>query len=122
MLALLSITAVAVIVGAAFFWRLSQGPVSLDFITERIEREINKSLAGMTVDIAGAVFELDSKTNVPHFRLRDMALLDQSGNLVAKSKRAAISFEGASLLTGSLVPRSLELIGTRILVNRQIDG
>ena len=121
-LALLSITAVAVIVGAAFFWRLSQGPVSLDFMTERIEREINKSLSGMTVDIAGAVFELDSKTNVPHFRLRDMVLLDQSGNLVAKSKRAAISFEGASLFTGSLVPRSLELIGTRILVKRQLDG
>jgi hypothetical protein len=119
---LLSITAVLVIVGAAFFWRLSQGPVSLEFMTERIEREINTSLSGMTVKIAGAVFELDNATNVPHFRLRDVVLLDKAGNLIAKSKRAAISFNGAAMFTGSLVPRSLELIGTRILVKRQLDG
>ena len=122
MLVLLSVTAIVVIVGAAFFWRLSQGPVSLDFMTERIEREINKSLSGMMVDVAGAVFEMDSKTNVPHFRLRDLVLLDKSGNLIAKSQRAAISFEGSSLFMGSLVPRGIELIGTRILVKRQIDG
>ncbi|HUQ36422.1 MAG TPA: DUF3971 domain-containing protein [Aestuariivirga sp.] len=122
MLVLLSVTAVLVIVGAAFFWRLSQGPVSLDFMTERIEREINKSLSGMTVDVAGAVFEMDSRTNVPHFRLRDLVLLDKSGNLIAKSQRAAISFEGSSLFMGSLVPRGIELIGTRILVKRQLDG
>ncbi len=121
-LVLLSVTAILVIVGAAFFWRLSQGPVSLDFMTERIEREINKSLSGMTVNVAGAVFEMDSKTNVPHFRLRDLVLLDKSGNLIAKSQRAAISFEGSSLFLGSLVPRGLELIGTRILVKRQLDG
>jgi hypothetical protein len=121
-LVLLSVTAILVIVGAAFFWRLSQGPVSLDFMTERIEREINKSLSGMTVDVAGAVIELDSKTNDPHFRLRDLVLLDKSGNLIAKSQRAAISFESSALLMGSLVPRGLELIGTRILVKRQLDG
>ena len=121
-LASLSVVAVMVILGAAFFWRLSQGPVSLDFMTERIERQINKSLSGMTVNIAGAVFELDSKTNVPHFRLRDMVLLDQSGNLIAKSRRAAISFDGTALFTRSLVPRSLEFIGTRIFVKRQLDG
>ena len=121
-LVLLSITAILVIVGAAFFWRLSQGPVSLDFMTERIEREINKSLSGMTVDVAGAVFEMDSRTNVPHFRLRDLVLLDASGNLIAKSQRAAISFEGSSIFTGSFVPRGIELIGTRILVKRQLDG
>ncbi len=121
-LVLLSITATLVIVGAAFFWRLSQGPVSLDFMTERIEREINKSLSGMTVDVAGAVFEMDSRTNVPHFRLRDLVLLDASGNLIAKSQRAAISFEGSSIFTGSFVPRGIELIGTRILVKRQLDG
>jgi hypothetical protein len=121
-LALLSVTAVVVIIGAAFFWRLSQGPVSLDFMTQRIETEINKSLGGMTVKMGGAIFELDKKTNVPHFRLRDMVLLDQSGSLIAKSNRAAISFDGGALFTGSMVPRSLELIGSRILVKRQLDG
>ena len=121
-LALLSVTAVLVIVAAAFFWRLSRGPVSLDFMTARIEAQINKSLGGMTVKVGGAVFELDTKTHVPHFRLRDMVLLDQSGSLIAKSRKAAISFDGAALFTGSIVPRSLELIGSRILVKRRIDG
>ena len=91
-------------------------------MTARIERQINKSLSGMTVNIAGAVFELDSATNVPHFRLRDLVLLDKSGNLIARSSRAAISFDGAAMFIGSLVPRGLELIGTRILVKRQLDG
>ncbi len=121
-LALLSITAVVVIVGAAFFWRLSQGPVSLDFMTKRIETQINKTLGGMTVQVGGAVFELDTKTHVPHFRLRDMVLLDQAGSLIAKSQKAAISFDSGALLMGSLVPRSLELIGSRILVKRRLDG
>jgi hypothetical protein len=111
-----------VIVGAAFFWRLSQGPVSLDFMTQRIETEINKSLGGMTVKVGGAIFELDTKTHVPHFRLRDMVLLDQAGNLIAKSQKAAISFDGAALFAGSMVPRSLELIGSRILVKRTLEG
>lgn len=121
-LALLSVTAVVVIVGAAFFWRLSQGPVSLNFMTQRIESEINKSLGGMTVKMGDAVFELDSKTRVPHFRLRDMVLLDKSGSLIAKSSRAAISFDKGALFTGSMIPRGLELIGSRILVKRQLDG
>ncbi len=121
-LALLSVGAVVAIVMGAFFWRLTQGPVSLNFMTSRIESEINASLGGMTVKMGGALFELDAKTRVPHFRLRDMVLLDQGGNLIAKSTRAAISFDSRRMLTGSLVPKSLELIGTHILVKRRLDG
>ncbi len=91
-------------------------------MTRRIEAQINKSLGGMTVQVGGAVFELDPKTHVPHFRLRDMVLLDQAGGLIAKSQKAAISFDGSALFLGSLVPRSLELIGSRILVKRRLDG
>jgi hypothetical protein len=111
-----------VIVGAAFFWRLSQGPVSLDFMTSRIESEINKALPGMSVKLGGALFEFDNGTHVPHFRLRDLVIRDANGDLVAQSKRAALGFDRGQLLTGSLVPKSLELIGTRVLIKRQLDG
>lgn len=121
-LAVLSVTALLVIVGSAFFWRLSQGPVSLDFMTQRIETEINKSLSGMSVTMSGAVLELDPKTYIPHFYLRDMVLFDEGGNLIAKSKRAAISFDRAALFRGALVPQSLEFLGSRIFVKRQLDG
>jgi Protein of unknown function/AsmA-like C-terminal region len=110
------------VVGAAFFWRLSNGPVALDFMRERIETKINQSLPGMSVRLGGAVFELDAETRVPHFRLRDVVMMDASGNLIARSQRAAIGFEGRPMFMGRLVPNSLELIGTRVLVKRTIDG
>lgn len=122
LLAGLALAACIIVVGAAFFWRLSNGPVALDFMRERIERKINASLPEMSVELGGAVFELDPKTRVPNFRLRDVVLKDASGNLIARSQRAAIGFEGRPLLLGRLVPNSLDLIGTRVLVKRAIDG
>ncbi len=76
----------------------------------------------MSVKVSGALFELDEKSGVPQFRLRDMVLLDQNGNQIARSSKAAISFETGSLLIGAFVPKSLEFIGSRIFVKRQLSG
>lgn len=121
-LAFLSAAALLVIFGAAFFWRLSQGPVGLDFLTTQAEAEINKALPGMRASIGGVVFELDRQTGIPHVRLRDMTLRDDAGNLIARSERAAIGLGMANLMAGNFQPESIELIGTRLLVKRQIDG
>jgi Protein of unknown function/AsmA-like C-terminal region len=122
LIAALSIAGFLIVVAAAFFWRLSNGPVSIDFLTTRIETEINQSLTGMSVKVSGALFELDEKSGVPQFRLRDMILLDQNGNQIARSAKAAISFETSSLLIGAFVPKSLEFIGSRMFVKRQLSG
>ena len=122
LIAALLITGFIGVIAAAFFWRLSNGAVSIDFLTGRIESEINQSLDGMSVKLGGAQFELDDETSVPQFRLRDMVLLDQSGNQIARSSRAAISFTAGSILTGSFVPQSLEFIGSRIFIKRQLGG
>jgi Protein of unknown function/AsmA-like C-terminal region len=111
-----------IVVGAAFFWRLSRGPVALDFMSDRIEAQINRALPDMRVKLGGAVLELDAKTRVPHFRLRDVVLFDAAGGLIAKSERAAIGLDGSRLLTGTLSPTALELIGARVLVKREIGG
>ena len=79
-------------------------------------------MPGFNVSIGGVIFELDKTTGVPHFRLRDLILNDQNGNLIARSERAAIGLHGGNLLTGNFKPQSIELIGTRLLIKRQIDG
>ncbi len=110
------------IVGAAFYIRLAQGPVSLDFMSGTIQSQINANLQGMGVSIGGVIIERDRTSGVPHFRLRDIALTDDKGNVIARAPRAAVGVDEKALFTGAIVPKSLQLIGPRILVRRNLAG
>ena len=114
--ALLSVVAIVAIIGAAFYIRLAQGPVSLDFMAGTIQSQINANLQGMGVSIGGVIIERDRNSGVPHFRLRNIALTDAKGNVIARAPRAAVGVDEKALFTGSIVPKSLRLIGPRILV------
>ncbi len=120
--ALLSVVAIVAIIGAAFYIRLAQGPVSLDFMAGTIQSQINANLQGMGVSIGGVIIERDRNSGVPHFRLRNIALTDAKGNVIARAPRAAVGVDEKALFTGSIVPKSLRLIGPRILVRRNLAG
>src|SRR5262245_3943413 len=45
-----SLTAV-VMVGGCLFWRLSQGPIDLDFLTPRLEKAVHGMNPGLDVDV-----------------------------------------------------------------------
>jgi hypothetical protein len=122
LLATMSLVAIVMIAAGAFMWRLSRGPVALDFLASHVEERINANLAGMQVRLADLVVERDAQSGMPRFRLRNVELRGGDGGLIARAPRAAIAVEGGSLLVGNFVPRDFELIGPSILVRRQLDG
>ena len=73
-LVVLSLTAIAVVGAGVFFARLMSGPVSLDFMRDRIQSGINSNLGGLRVRLEGVLIERDAKTGMPHFRLRNVEL------------------------------------------------
>src|SRR6185295_981568 len=89
-----ALVAIMVVVGAAFFVRLMTGPVSLDFMRESIQAQINSNLGGMRVKLGGVVIERDS-TGMPHFRLRNVELTDPQGEVIARAPKAAIGVDGS---------------------------
>ncbi|HUR43322.1 MAG TPA: DUF3971 domain-containing protein, partial [Aestuariivirga sp.] len=115
------ILALAVLI-AAFYIRLWQGPVSLNFMTGTIQSQINNNLSGMSVAIDGAVIERAPDSGIPHFRLRNITLRDAHGNMIARAPKAAVGVEESALFTGSIVPKSLELIGPHIFIKRTFEG
>jgi len=121
-LGLLTFIAVLAVVLAAFYMMLSQGPVSLNFMTGTLQARINESLSGMSVKIDGALIERAAGSGIPSFRLSNIVVSDSSGNLVARAPRATIGIDEAALFSGRIVPRSLQLIGPRILVRRNMEG
>jgi hypothetical protein len=119
---MLTVLAVLLVVAAAVHIRLAQGPVQLNFLRQTVESRINANLPAMTVSVGGVVVERTGGSNVPQLRLRDIELKDKSGNLVAKAPRAAVDVDGGALLSGNVVPVSIELIGPRIRVMRNLEG
>jgi len=121
-LILLSVFVVIAIAGIAFYWRLSLGPVSLNFMTGTIQNQINKNITGMTVAVDGAVIERAAGSRIPQFRLRNIVLRDAEGKTMARAPRAAIGVDELALFTGRIVPKSLQLIGPRIFIRRSLAG
>ena len=104
------------------FWRLSQGPIAISFLNSRIEQAINSQLVDMKVKLGTAVLEVDSSTNVPHVRFRNLVLSDSNGVVIASAPRAAVTLDSAALLTGKITAKNLELIGPKISATLNVDG
>ena len=110
------------VVAAAFWWRLSKGPVSLAFLKNTVEQQINTSLPELDVSIKNVVIERDEKTGQPRLRLQKIQFKNLQGRLIAQAPRAAIAIRGTALLAGSIEPTGLELIGARLFIQRRVDG
>lgn len=122
---LVSVIACVVIAGViavSAFWRLSQGPVSLSFLRDKVRSTISEGLGGLPVQVADVILERDPKTGRTNVRLRDLQLFDASGRLIARAPRAAIELKAGELVTGNIVPVGLELIGPNIKIRRLITG
>lgn len=113
---------IASVVALAAFWRLSQGPVSLSFLRDKVRATISEGMGGLPVQVADVILERDTNTGRTNVRLRDLELFDASGRLIAKAPRAAIEVKGSELVTGNIVPVGLELIGPNIKIRRLISG
>jgi Protein of unknown function/AsmA-like C-terminal region len=111
-----------VIGAAAFYWRLSQGPISLAFMGQSIEKAINRQLPGFKIQIGEADLELDSETKTPHIRVRNLVLSDLEGDQIASAPKAGVALDVTNLMSGSVSIQSLDLIGAKINVRRNLDG
>ena len=92
-----------VVLAALFFWRLSTGPVKVDFLTPWIEQTLNNAETGVRVEIGdtvlnwgGSAQELEPGSfNFRAFdiRARDVRIRGRTGALIAAVPALGISFD-----------------------------
>ncbi len=122
LLSMLWVLGLAVIGAGAFYWRLSQGPISLAFMGKSIEEAINRQLPGFKIKLGESELELDSDTSTPHVRVRNLVLSDADGQQIASAPKAGVALDATNLLSGTVSIQSLDLIGARINIRRNLDG
>lgn len=115
-----------VVLLAALAWRLSQGPVDLGFSTGWIEASVNTEGAPTRINIGGIALAwegfnrgLDRPVDL---RLRDIAVVDNTGHKRMEIPRAAVTISARGLLRGRILPSAMELDGVRLTVLRGADG
>ncbi|HSR71918.1 MAG TPA: DUF3971 domain-containing protein, partial [Kiloniellales bacterium] len=112
---------VALLLGIAF-WRLTTGPVELDFLTPRIEAALSDPQAGVTVDVGSTELSWSAAERTVDLHSRDVEIRGGDGGLAARLPDIVLRFSLRALVQGTLAPRSVEVKGARLRVIRTAEG
>ena len=111
------------IAAAAYLvFALNSGPMSVGFLKDTVRERVSDSIPGIRLDLDDVVIEQGEGNSHPNLRMTNVRLTDADGNLIARAPRAAISVDIGEILSGTVKPKRLELIGARILARRKADG
>jgi AsmA-like C-terminal region/Protein of unknown function len=115
-------TTLVLALGAGLFYaRLLNGPVSLSFLVQPLERAIAEELAGLGVAIDNVAARLNERHQL-EFELSNVRIADSSNAPLAVAPSATFSISGRALLQGRIAPESVDLISPRLLLYLGEDG
>jgi hypothetical protein len=109
-----------------FAWRLSRGPVELDFFKSRVEAAVNKSIDPLRVTIGGVSIAwrgfshgLDQPLVL---RVTNLTVEQTTGTARARVPVAEAALSARWLLAGRIRPRAITLEGARLVLIRDANG
>ena len=102
--------------------RLSQGPLRIDGMSERVATGIADSIGpGWRVDLKDSTLELDSENSLA-LRVAGLDVFNPEGALVVRAPMALVSIDTWGLLRFSVQPRSIEFRGLSMTALVHGDG
>lgn len=111
----------ALLLGLAI-WRVSSGPVSLNFLTPLIERALTEADSDVTIDIDDTVLVWGGWERNFDLRLRGVSVLARDGRRVAQLPEIAVGFSPKALARWMLAPERIELSGLHLNLVRDEEG
>ena len=110
------------LVCTAVVWRLTSGPIALDVATPWLTAAIESNFGSRyRVQVGGTQLERAANGSTA-LRLRDIAVRDASGALVASAPKAEVGIAGTSLLLGSPRATTFRLVDATVAVHVEADG
>jgi hypothetical protein len=120
----LLVVACCLLAGAA--WRLSQGPIDLRWLSDRVKTAFIDDTAPVRVSFDGVflVWEgFDKGVDYPFdIRLSNIVITDPAGRRLVAAPSAHLTFSLAGLLLGRFVPRAIEVDHAQFTVTREATG
>jgi len=115
------VAGLALLVGLAV-WRLSAGPITLDFLTPYIEQALSSPNGAYTLELDHTVLVWSRRDHTLDIRARGLRAVGAQGQLLAIIPEVSIHLSAAGLLHGVVAPTSLGLRGARLHLHREANG
>jgi len=111
-----------VLVILAGYWRLSEGPISLDRLESRLERLLNGELAPLSIDLGGLSLRWSGWKQPLGVRATEVRLIGGDGVELASLSEFRVVLSLSGLLDGEVEPVALEFADAQFSVVRASDG
>ena len=123
LLEILAVIVLLAIVGAgALVWRLSEGPLDLDFARAQVEKAISDARGGREVTIEGLALEWSRDRRRIEATLSGIKAFDENGKVQAEAERGGVSFDTVAMFKGDVKVQVIRLEDGRTAVYRNADG
>ena len=117
-----SIMAALLILAVIAAWRLSGGPVTLDFLSPYISEALNPTDASFAIELEDTILTWAGWDRNLDIRARGVRAIRADGTIIARVPELSIELSMRGLTRGIIAPTSLDLIGPSLRVVRAADG
>ena len=114
--------AVLVLVLAVLAWRLSEGPVSLAFLTPSIERALEGEQGRYRIRLDDTILAWAGWERTLDIRVLNVRAIGPDGSTIASVPEMSLSFSVQALMGGRIAPKSIELFRPTLKLIRRRDG
>ncbi len=98
-----------------FYARLYQGPISLTFMVEPIQRVLNEEMPGIQFRLEDAVLQLTTGGAV-ELQLTSVRVTEDTGSVVALASRATVQLSYGALRSLRIAPSRIDLLQPRVVL------
>lgn len=114
------IVVVALVAGLAI-WRLSTGPLSVNFLTPYLEASFAENERGLAVDVEETVLAWGEARTID-LRARNARVLNSDGTTIVAVPEVSVSLSLAAMLRGMIAATEIDVVDARITLVREADG
>ncbi|MEM6902031.1 MAG: AsmA-like C-terminal region-containing protein [Pseudomonadota bacterium] len=116
------LTGLLVILAVILGWRLSSGPLQLDFLNDDVTEALNAAAAPLSIEIGNLAMVWDNSEAALKLTARGIIARRSDGGIAAQIPQADIALDILQLMRGRWVLEEITLIDPTIRMTRLADG
>ena len=119
---LIALVILAIVGIGAFAWRLSDGPIEIDWARPHLSTALSDPESGITTQIGSASLQMSTWDRAFDVVAEDVVVLGKDGAVRGRIGALSVALSPEALLAGRLAPKRIDVLNPTVTVVKGADG